>query len=88
MINNNKTNLNIYLNGPGGTGKTVLLQLIVAKFRYEGKIVLCTASIGIAALNYDGGCTVHSMFKIPIETVTPQSICNLSYNSQIADLIR
>jgi hypothetical protein len=55
--------------------------------RAQGKIVLCVASSGIAALLLIGGRTAHSVFKIPIP-VHDQSLCNFTKNSLIADLIR
>ena len=39
----------LFLDAPGGTGKTFLINLILAKLRSEGKIALATASSGIAA---------------------------------------
>jgi len=70
-------------------GKTVLLRRsTVAKLRYEGKIVLRAASIGIAALNYDGRCTAHYMFKIPIENLDSCLFCNIFNRSKHAELIQ
>ncbi|XP_065203965.1 uncharacterized protein LOC135834055 [Planococcus citri] len=78
----------IFLDGAGGSGKTVLLRCITANLRYECKIVLCTASTGIAALNYQGGSTAHSMFKIPIENLDMYPSCNIFNRSQRAELIQ
>ena len=39
----------LFLDAPGGTGKTFLINLILAKLRSEGKIALATASSGTAA---------------------------------------
>ena len=39
----------LFLDAPGGTGKTFLINLILAQLRLEGKIALATASSGIAA---------------------------------------
>ena len=39
----------LFLDAPGGTGKTSLINLILAQLRLEGKIALATASSGIAA---------------------------------------
>ena len=38
----------IFLDAPGGTSKTFLINLILAKLQSEGKIALATASSGIA----------------------------------------
>lgn len=47
----------------GGAGKTVVLKLLAATVRSRGKIALCSATTGIAALNFHGGMTAHSLFK-------------------------
>ena len=39
-----------FIDGPGGTGKTLLYNTILAKVRSQGQIVLAMASSGIAAL--------------------------------------
>ena len=39
----------LFLDAPDGTGKTFLINFILAKLRSEGKIALATASSGIAA---------------------------------------
>ena len=56
-----------FLEGFGSTGKTFLINLVLAKVRSEGHIALSTASSGIAATLLDGGTTAHSRFKIPID---------------------
>ena len=59
-----------FLEGFGGTGKTFLINLVLAKIRADGGIALSTASSGIAATLLDGGTTAHSRFKIPIDINT------------------
>lgn len=76
------------INGHGGTGKTFLYKVICSKLRSEGHIVLCIASSGIAALLLPGGRTAHSMFKLPIDNLSSDSICNISKSSMRADLMR
>jgi hypothetical protein len=76
------------INGHGGTGKTFLYNVICSKLRSDGAIVLCTASSGIAALLLPGGRTAHSMFKIPIDTLSHVSHCCIAKNSKRADLMR
>jgi tRNA(Met) C34 N-acetyltransferase TmcA len=56
----------MFLDAPGGTGKTYLTNLLLAKIRSRGEIVLATASSGIAATLLQGGRTFHSIFKIPL----------------------
>ena len=57
----------LFLDSPGGTGKTFLINLILAKLRSEGKIALATASSSIAATLLTRGHTLHSTFKIPLD---------------------
>ncbi len=45
---------NIFLTGPGGTGKSYTIRLLYKKLRSLGKKVYCTATTGIAALNLSG----------------------------------
>jgi hypothetical protein len=77
-----------FLNGAGGTGKTYLYRTLCHKLRSEGKIVLCVASSGIAALLLPGGRTAHSTFRIPIDTLDAESTCNISKQDKRADLLR
>ncbi|KAG2194274.1 hypothetical protein INT47_009684 [Mucor saturninus] len=76
-----------FVDGPGGTGKTFVFNALLQKVRQTGKIALAVATSGIAALLLDGGRTAHSRFKIPIDVDT-HSICSISANSQLAELIR
>jgi hypothetical protein len=76
-----------FLHGSGGTGKTFLYNTLCYKLRSQGKIVLCVASSGIAALLLKGGRTAHSCFKIPIPC-HEDSICNIPKNSELAELMR
>ncbi|KAG0560756.1 hypothetical protein KC19_9G010700 [Ceratodon purpureus] len=74
-----------FVNGPAGTGKTFLYNIVTANVRSRGKIVICVASSGIAALLLHGGRTAHSTFKIPFE-VDEYSICTINKNSESADV--
>nr|QBK86258.1 MAG: RecD helicase /ATP-dependent exoDNAse [Marseillevirus LCMAC102] len=42
---------NIILHGPGGTGKTTVLKKIASHAQDNNKIVCCTATTGVAAIN-------------------------------------
>ncbi|GBP67241.1 hypothetical protein EVAR_45075_1 [Eumeta japonica] len=55
-----------FLDAPGGTGKTFITNLILAKVRSLGKLALAVASSGIAATLLAGGRTAHSTFKLPL----------------------
>ena len=76
-----------FLQGPAGTGKTFLYRAICSRLRSQGRIVLCVASSGIAALLLPGGRTAHSRFKIPIK-IDEESFCNFATDSPTAQLIR
>ncbi|CAN1725750.1 ATP-dependent DNA helicase pif1 [Linum perenne] len=76
-----------FVEGPGGTGKTFLWKVISAKLRSEGKIVLCVATSGIAALLMEGGRTAHSKFHIPIK-LTETSTCDIFHGTEVAELIQ
>ncbi|KAI0750344.1 PIF1-like helicase-domain-containing protein, partial [Irpex lacteus] len=77
-----------FLSGYGGTGKTFLYQTLCNHLRGQGRIVLCVAASGIASLLLPGGRTAHSMFKIPIDGLTAESICGIPKESALADMIR
>ncbi|XP_029172028.1 uncharacterized protein LOC114941268 [Nylanderia fulva] len=78
-----------FLDAPGGTGKTFLISLILAKIRSQQKIALAVASSGIAATLLDGGRTAHSTFKLPLDIHNkPNALCNIKKNSGIAAVLR
>lgn len=78
-----------FIDAPGGTGKTFLINLILCKIRSSGKIALAVASSGIAATLSPGGKTANSMFKIPIGLDKHDSpVCNISKNSNKAKVIQ
>ena len=84
-INTNSGNI-FFLHSAGGCGKTFVANTIAAAVRAQGKIALCMASSGIAALLLDGGRTAHSTFKIPIE-IDEASTCNISRGSDVHQLL-
>lgn len=51
-INNNNGGI-IFLDAPGGTGKTFLLNLILAKIRSQNEVAVAVASSGIASTLLD-----------------------------------
>ncbi|XP_059156649.1 uncharacterized protein LOC131941421 [Physella acuta] len=77
----------VFIDAPGGTGKTFLINLIISQVRAKGDIALAVASSGIAATLMPGGRTAHSRFKIPI-IVDDNSVCNIETNSNTAGLLR
>src|SRR5258705_12774183 len=56
----------IFIDATGGTEKTFLINLLLARIR-ENKIALAVASSGIAATLITGGRTAHSTLEIPID---------------------
>lgn len=77
-----------FLNGPGGTGKTFVYKALCHAIRAVGRIVLCVASSGIAALLLPGGRTSHSMLKIPVGNLSAESVCPINKQGLLAELIR
>ena len=84
---NNKEGHTFFLNGPAGTGKTFCYNAICHKLRGDRKIVLCTASSGIAALLLQGGKTAHSTLRIPLY-FHEDSVCNIKKNTMLAKLVK
>ncbi|XP_074303832.1 uncharacterized protein LOC141638327 [Silene latifolia] len=76
-----------FIDGPGGTGKTFLYGALYAKVRSMGKICLPTATSGIAASNFPTGRTVHSRFKIPLDT-DESLTCDVPKQGSLACLLR
>lgn len=76
-----------FIDGPGGTGKTYLENMILARVRSSRDIALAVASSGIAAILLDGGRTAHSRFKIPID-IQSDSFCSIKAQTNLAELIR
>ena len=80
---NNKGGL-FMIDAPAGTGKSFTQCAIAAHIRAQRKLVLCTASSGIAALILPGGLTAHSTFRLPfghkseIKVVYVTSLRNLN----------
>ena len=77
----------VFVESPGGCGKTFLTNILLSRIRSCGLIALAVASSGIAATLMTGGRTAHSRFKIPLK-ITQTSTCNIDKDSKTADLIR
>ncbi|XP_074108440.1 ATP-dependent DNA helicase pif1-like [Cotesia typhae] len=78
-----------FLDAPGGTGKTFLINLLLAKIRSRKNIAVAVASSGIAATLIDGGKTAHSAFKLPLNlNHSDNPICNISKQSDMAHVLR
>ncbi|XP_045446746.1 uncharacterized protein LOC123654933 [Melitaea cinxia] len=82
-VNSNEGKM-FFLDAPGGTGKTFIINLLLAKVRSDRKIALAVASCGIAATLLKGGRTAHSTFKLPLKICSDDvsSVCNISKQSK------
>jgi len=88
MVDRNQGGL-MFLDAPGGTGKTFLINLILARIRSEGKIALATASSGIAATLLTGGRTLHSTFKIPLDlNAMDIPVCSIKRGTALCKVIQ
>ena len=79
----------IFIDARGGTGKTFILNAILAAVRMinGGTVSLAVGATGIAANLLQLGRTFHSRFKAPL-SITNESICNIDAQSTLAELIR
>ena len=78
-----------FLDAPGGTGKTFVTSLLLAKVRQQNKIALAVASTGIASCLLPGGRTAHAMFKLPLDLTRKEApTCNISKGSGLAQVLK
>ena len=68
------------LDSPGITGKTFLINVLLAKVRFDRKNDPAVSSSGIAATLLECGQTAHFPFKLPLKICTDDvsSIFNIS----------
>ena len=79
----------VFLDAPGGTGKTYLTNLILAEIRSRGEVALAIASSGIAATLMVGGRTAHSALKLPLDIAKQENpTCNISKGSGQAKVLQ
>ncbi|XP_021762968.1 ATP-dependent DNA helicase PIF1-like [Chenopodium quinoa] len=76
-----------FIDGPGGTRKTFLYNALYAEIRLMNKIVLPTATLGIAAANIPSGRPAHSRFKIPIDSEASLA-CDVPKQGSLAALLK
>ena len=87
-VANNEPGL-IFLDAPGGTGKTYLLNLILAQLRSTSNIAIDIASSGIAATLLNGGRTAHSALQLLINLAAAETpTCNITQNSHRGQLLQ
>jgi len=76
-----------FIDAPAGTGKTYLLQALIAAFRSLHYLVLPMATSGIAATNFVDGRTAHGRLKIPIP-ISETSMLDVPIQSQLAAALK
>jgi hypothetical protein len=78
-----------FLDAPGGTGKTFILNFLMAKIRQRKQIALAVASSGIASTLLKGGRTAHSAFKLPLNLAHgDHPVCDISKGSGQAKVLQ
>ena len=76
------------IDAPAGSGKTFTMCSLAADIWAKGKLVLCTASTGIAALLLPGGVTAHSAFEIPFgDKLVKGAFCIVKAESERAKVL-
>jgi hypothetical protein len=59
----------MFLPGVAGTGKTFTVRRLIELLHAQGKRCLLSATTGIAAVQYPGGTTLHSLFKMGMDEI-------------------
>ena len=78
-----------FLDAPGGTGNTFVINLLLAKIRQQSKIAIAMASSGIAAALLHGGRTAHSTLKLPLNLEHSEApLCNITKGTGQAKVLQ
>ena len=77
----------VFVDAPGGTGKTFTFKAILAYVRSQGDIAIAVAASAIAAILLPGGRTSHSRLKIPIPCNDKGSFCGFTRRSEVGKLL-
>jgi hypothetical protein len=64
------------LQGSAGTGKTFTLKALISAFQSHRKKRLICGTTGIAAIQYPGGTTPHSLFHLGIDEQSWGDFCS------------
>ena len=76
----------IFLDAPGGTGKTFTLNVLISWIIMKKLDVACSATSGIAANLLYLGRTAHNRFKLPFHP-NSDSMCNIKKQSEMAKFL-
>ncbi len=78
-----------FLDAPGGTGKTFVINLLLAKIRQQSKIAIVMASAGITVTLLHGGRSAHSTLKLPLNLSHSETpLCNMSKGTGQAKVLQ
>ena len=77
----------LFLDAPGGCGKTFVLNVLIAGICHESKVVFSTAASGIAAILLQNGTMSHKKFKFPIP-IFEESTCSIPLQSPQAQQLQ
>src|ERR1043165_6231219 len=84
-----ETNLNLFLTGKAGTGKTTFLKYLREN---SFKKMVVASPTGVAAINA-GGVTLHSLFQLPFNPFLPtknnkdELLAKIRFNKQRQQLL-
>jgi hypothetical protein len=80
----------IFVDAPGGCGKTFVFNCLLAWYRSQELYVLAVATTGIAALQLAGGKTVHTGLKVPLDTTGTRQgkfPLNIDRNTKLGEFV-
>lgn len=80
-VNNLSEDKLYFIDGPGGSGKSYLHNVIIKVLENQNIDVLAMAWTGIAAILLKGGQTVHSAFQLPLN-LNETTVCGIKVNSK------
>lgn len=84
------TNDNLmFVDAPGGTGKTFMLNVIIKSMLSADFKVLAVAHTGVAATLLHNGRTAHSTFKLPLHIGDGQTpVCDIKRGTKLAEFLK
>lgn len=86
-ISEANSNKLFFIDGPGGSGKSYLHNIIKDVLHHRGIKVLPIAWTGIAAILLKGGQTAHTAFRLPLN-LNQTTTCGIKSNSAYAKTIK